>query len=334
MIIDRYCSPTIEVGVYCLILVRLATVMENTWGKIAQWMDICLATSSECLLILWLFTKDDFFTFALPNTVFGISVALSEPVMTDCLEHLPVYTVTRRLPLVIFFNWSNLLIFDLANQKSPASIKEDLINKAWRPIPAGRVSRRQMRYLLMTAIPMVLLSAFLLNVWKETALLLNLTWMYNDLGGGDDNWLVRNLIIAFAFFLYNIGSLKVARGGLCQREKNIENAAYIWTAVISAVILTTMQIQDLKDQEGDRIRGRRTAPLILGDSVARWTIVIAMLFWSLVFARYSGFSMLSLVVGCYVAYRVWSKRGREEDRRSWKLWSLWLVSLYLLPLEL
>lgn len=41
-----------------------------------------------------------------------------------------------------------------------------------------------------------------------------------------------------------------------------------------------MHSQDMKDQDGDRSRGRRTAPIVLGDVVARSTIAIS--FWSVV----------------------------------------------------
>ena len=278
---------------------------------------------------LWLFTKDDFDTFVLPNTIFGISAALSNRPLA---QQLHVYTVLQRIPLVLFFNWSNLLIFDLANQRLPDSIKEDMINKPWRPLPAGRLSQRQTRHLILVAMPMVLLFNAVLCVWKETALLFNLTWIYNDLRGGDDNWLVRNLVIAMAFFLYNLGSLKVASGASGPTEDVLGWAAYAWTAIVSAVILTTMQVQDLKDQEGDRTRGRQTAPLVLGEQVARWTMVLPILFWSLACALLWGVWALPIATGLYVAYQILRGRGKEEDRRSWKLWSLWTAVLYLLPL--
>ncbi|CAF9939208.1 MAG: hypothetical protein ALECFALPRED_008039 [Alectoria fallacina] len=280
----------------------------------------------DSLQTLWLFTKDDFDTFVLPNTIFGISAALSNLPLAQQLH------VLQRIPLILFFNWSNLLIFDLANQRLPDSIKEDMINKPWRPLPTSRLSQRQTRHLILVAIPLVLLFNAVLCVWKETALLFNLTWIYNDLRGGDDNWMVRNLIIASAFFLYNLGSLKVASGASSHSEKVLGWAPYAWAAVISAVILTTMQVQDLKDQEGDRTRGRQTAPLVLGEQVARWTIALPILFWSLACALFWGVWTLPIATGLYVACRVLRERGKEEDRRSWKFWSLWTAVLYLLPL--
>ena len=52
------------------------------------------------------------------------------------------------------------------------------------------------------AMPLVMLLNYQLGVRIETALLLSLTWIYNDLGGGDvDNWLVRSINIAVAHLL-------------------------------------------------------------------------------------------------------------------------------------
>ncbi|KAL6720839.1 hypothetical protein ACLMJK_002764 [Lecanora helva] len=179
--------------------------------------------------------------------------------------------------------------------------------------------------------PLVLITHYMLRVWKETALLFNLTWIYNDLKGGDEDWLVRNIVIALAFFLYNLGSLKVASGVASHPEEALGIAAYGWTALISAIILSTMQIQDLKDQDGDRARGRQTAPLILGELIARRTIAVFIIFWSLVCSMIWGNWILPSVAGFYVAYRVTWQQGKSNDRQSWKLWCMWTAVLYLLP---
>lgn len=293
--------------------------------------DSLLTTFIDSLRTVGLFTKDDFYTFVVPNTIFGISAALSDRFMAGNATHMS--TVLQRLPLVVFFNWSNLLIFDLANQRLPESIEEDRLNKPWRPLPAGKISQRQTRHLMIIMMPIVVLLNCILSVWKETTLLFTLTWIYNDLRGGDDNWLVRNIVIASAFFLYNLGSLKVAIGVSDVTVSDpVSSAAYGWTAIISAVIVSTMQVQDLKDQAGDLARGRETAPLVLGESTARRAIAIPVLFWSFACAAVWGLWILPVAVGSYVAYRVVWRRGVVEDRRSWKLWCLWTAILYLLPL--
>lgn len=62
-----------------------------------------------------------------------------------------------------------------------------------------------------------------------------------------------------------MGSAKVAIGGrvIDDAENLLSSAAYDWTTLVSNNIVTTMQVQDLKDQSGDCVRGRPTAPLVL-----------------------------------------------------------------------
>lgn len=96
-----------------------------------------------------------------------------------------------------------------------------------------------------------------------------------------------------------------------------------------------MQVQDLKDQEGDQARGRKTIPLALGDKTARWTIAVPVLIWSVTcptFWSLEAFSFAtSLALGIVVAFRIILKQGVAADRFTWKLWCLWLTCLYLLP---
>ena len=76
---------------------------------------IHLSKFSRLLQTLWLFTGDDLATFVLLNIVFGISTTLAIRLMEVRIQHLRIYAVLRRLSLVLFFIWSNILIFNLAN---------------------------------------------------------------------------------------------------------------------------------------------------------------------------------------------------------------------------
>ena len=157
--------------------------------------------------------------------------------------------------------------------------------------------------------------------------------MYNDLGGADDNFVVRNFIIAIAYILYGCGALKVA----CGYDQSIINwGAYSWLAMIGSVIFTTMHVQDLKDQKDDRARNRSTVPLAVGETVARLSIATSVLihsiacpaFWRLRAMHF----VVPLAIGSAVAARVVFLKTWSADRATWKLWSYWLVYLYLLPL--
>ena len=287
----------------------------------------------KSLYSLWLFTKDDTPTFVIPNTVFGVCGALAG---SRLITHNGTFTsVLLHLPYILLFNWSNLLVFDLANQRLPESAQEDTLNKPWRPVPSGRMTSTQVRKWMLLAIPLVLaFNHFAMHVGTETALLYTLTWLYNDLKGGDEGWFLRNAIIAAAFGLYNLGSLKIAAA--TGAASNVTVAGYAWIAIISGVILTTMHVQDLKDVAGDKARGRKTAPLVMGDLPARWTLAIPVPVWTAYCACFWSLGWLiaapAAVLGGYVAWRCLCVKGKKADRKTWQLWCLWTALLYMMPL--
>jgi 1,4-dihydroxy-2-naphthoate octaprenyltransferase len=103
------------------------------------------------------------------------------------------------------------------------------------------------------------------------------------------------MVIASAFGVYNLASAKVATtatamytngarsgSGIAVAPAGISNLGYTWTILVSAVIFTTMHVQDLKDVVGDRARGRCTAPIVLGRQIAAYTIAVPVIVWSTV----------------------------------------------------
>ncbi|KAI1435210.1 UbiA prenyltransferase family-domain-containing protein [Xylaria sp. CBS 124048] len=285
--------------------------------------------------LVWEFTESDFHTFVIPNTAFGILGAFAALVLTDGLQRPPTaLEILCRLPLVLAFNWYNVFIFDVANQRSAESIQEDLINKVWRPIPMGKVTAMQARRILLVAIPLAILLNYQLGVRRQGFIILVLTWMYNDLRGGDE--VVRDLVISVAYGMFNSASLEIAVGGGEYTDITISRDGMIWTFMISAIILTTMQVQDLKDQAGDRTRGRQTIVLWMGERFSRNSIAFFVCLWSaacLFFwrPRLCG-CLLPASSGAMTAYRVLAKKTPKEDATTWRYWSLWTVTLYLLPI--
>ncbi|KAL0941909.1 digeranylgeranylglyceryl phosphate synthase protein [Colletotrichum truncatum] len=279
--------------------------------------------------LVWDFTESNFSTFVVPNTAFGILCGLAGQPLTS--GQATALAVLQRFPLVVAFNWYSVLIFDLANQRSPESVAEDFANKPWRPIPAGKVTQDQTRRAMLVAIPAVLVFNYVLGVWKEGVFILILTWLYNDLRGGDT--LLRDVIIAVAYGLFNTASLKIAIG---DADTTITREGYLWAGIISAVILTTMQVQDLKDQAGDAGRGRNTIPLFFGDGVSRTSLALFVPLWSCVCAYFwrvrSWQVVMPVVSGALVVVGVLRTRTPETDARAWRLWCLWTVCLYSLPL--
>ncbi|KAI1452441.1 UbiA prenyltransferase family-domain-containing protein [Annulohypoxylon moriforme] len=283
---------------------------------------------TSVLYTLWLFPRSDIPTMIIPVTLLGTLTAASAQfgILADNLQ------VLQRVPQTFAWVWLNVFLFSISNQRSKESILEDSINKPWRPLPAGKLDTSQARQLLLLGIPLVFgFCSLCLGAAQETAFCLVLTWMYNDLGGADEHFILRNLINGVAYFFYGSGALKVAAG-----SDSVGSEAPWWLLMVSCIITTTMQVQDLKDQEGDRARLRSTAPLDLGDATCRFSIAIGVTLWSAACLSYWSWSPIgSLVVlglGSLVVLRVILLRNAVEDALTYKWWSVWLISIFFLPM--
>ena len=274
---------------------------------------------------------NDLKSILVPETAFGIFSALSGPLLTTNPSP-SLSTVLSRLPHVALWTYLNLLIFDLSNQRLLPSLLEDKVNKPWRPLPSGRLSLAQARRLLLFLIPVVTAVCSLLGALEDTLFMHVLTWMYNDLYGAEEHYAVRNLVNAAGFMCYSYGATRVAAGSYQLNYVMV----YQWVPMIGAIVLTTLQMQDMSDQEGDAKKGRGTLPLIWGDAFARWSIAIPVVMWSIICPaywqiEYSGW-IPSLVLGALIAGRVLLLRRVENDKVTWKLWCAWTMILYILPL--
>lgn len=149
--------------------------------------------------------------------------------------------------------------------------------------------------------------------------------------GGEEHFAVRNLINAAGFMCYSYGATRVAT-----RPYQLNDAMrYRWTPLVGAMVFSTLQMQDMSDQEGDAQKGRGTLPLVWGDGTARWSIAVPVVVWSCVCPAfwqmdYWGWG-LPLVLGVLVSGRVLLLRGVEQDKVTWKFWCVWTMALYLLP---
>ena len=280
----------------------------------------------------WLFIKGDIPSFIIPGCLFGLSGALSGTLTASDGSHGPTVShVLCNLPKVVLFAVLDCLVFDIANQSIPGAVEEDMLNKPWRPIPARRLTKPAARRLMLVVIPVALWTSYLLGVYTETATLFVLSWMYNDLGGGDMLW-VRNLVLFVVYFLYNQGSLRLASGA----GTTINSSGQLWTLIVSCIIFTTLHLQDMKDQLGDAKRGRSTLPLVIGDFKARYAIAVPLMFWTVFCPMFWGcgrFSLLgSVVCGTHVSLRLLLLRNVEADKKTYNLWALWLAIAYSMPI--
>ena len=280
---------------------------------------------------LWLFTVSDIKTIVIPKTAFGTITLLSGPTLTTSPR--PGWlTIVRCLPLVLTWTWLNLLPLAMNNEHRQADVEEDKKNKPWRPIPAGRLSAEETKSLMLTCYVAAILGSAYLGGLVECLALIIQGWIYNELGAANDSFLTRNVMNATGYMTFAAGAAKVAclhSGTTMQKE------AYIWLLLLGVVIATTIQFQDLYDKEGDRARGRRTIPLIVGDGYARLCVALPVAVWSLLCPTFwhldaRGFLWPSLLASV-VIFRLFRYRSVSADKISFKVWNAWVLALYLLP---
>lgn len=269
----------------------------------------------------------------MPESISGITSALSGGILTDNDDPDP-RQILSRIPKVILWNWLNLFLFDLCNQSVAQSVLEDSVNKPWRAIPSRRISATQTRTVLLLVIPSVYLATLRLGgTWESVTLMIG-TWMYNDLGGADNGVVVRNLLNGFGYICYSSGSMKVATGyGL----HDLNETSTVWLAMIGGIIFTTLQMQDMADVHGDAKRGRKTIPLVYGDSAARYSIAIPVIAWSFICPAFwnvglIGFLIKILAAGVFLT-RLFLFRSVEDDALTWWFWCSWLSTVFITPLE-
>ena len=280
---------------------------------------------------IWLFTYSDIKSVIIPQTLLGLSTALSGSLLTtNNTPHL--LGVLAKTPQIALWNWLNLFLFDVDNQMQSDSVLEDSLNKPWRAIPSQRLTAIQARHLLLCLIPTVFAASVYLGGVRESVTLTVGTLMYNDLHGADENFVIRNLLNAFGYICYSSGSMIVA-AGYGQHELN--DSATWWLAIIGAIIFTTLQMQDMPDVEGDAARDRKTIPLIYGDWAARISIAVPVTAWSFICPTFWRLGIFGYIVpvaaGAVFILRLLILRSTAADAVTWKLWCVWIATIYLLP---
>lgn len=281
---------------------------------------------------IWLFTHSDALPVTSTVTLFAISSALASSIFDR--ESLPMTFVLGRVPIIAFWMWNMILPFTIGNQRSPAAIEQDKINKPWRPLPSNRIQPEQADTLLLLSYALSICVGYFLGGFWQSVALAGLDYWYNDLAGGDRNWFVRNFVNACAFSCYNSGALEIAIGATSTTAFN--STAWKWLLMTGTIVLSTIHTQDLQDQVGDAQTGRSTIPVILGDKIARWVTAIPIAFWGYAACTFWELDIVRcfplLIVNAVLVYRILCKRTVSDDEVTWKVWNGWMWTVYLLPL--
>lgn len=219
------------------------------------------------------------------------------------------------------------LSFSISNQRHPASVQEDKVNKPWRPLPSYRITSAQAsRLLLVTTTVGLFFSISFGGLWPYI-LQLVASYHYNDLGGAKGHHFVRGLLNAVGMTAWLFGCVDVARG----RDVQFSKSELTTGLVLVASIVSTIAIQDFRDFEGDYKCGRATLPIVLGESQARAILAVSMLVWSYGILVVFKLRLISAVsgLGTVIAVRLFLLRNRTADKLTMELWYLWFAAVSL-----
>ena len=282
---------------------------------------------------VWLFTASDLKTIVGPSVVFGVTNAFaSTSYGIQPPRSSPCGKIGYRVPLVVLWVWINLLPFTINNQKDPHAIEEDKINKPWRTLPAGRMTPRQAEHLMLAFYLLAIITTLMTGGVKQSVGLIILGMWYNNFAGGDNSPFIRNLINACGYICFTSGALEVALGVPLPWEMRLLR----WFGIVATVVFTTVHLQDMYDQSGDRMKGRKTVPLVIGDRLARWSIAVAMVFWGFVCPSYwHGENVtlsLSALLAISIAARIVMFRTANSDQLTFKIWNAWMTLVFVMPL--
>jgi len=272
-------------------------------------------TIGRCAQVAYRFTQSDIITTIIPTTFFAIAAA-------------PLCDL-RRIPHVVFWIWMHLLQFDVANQV--VDPEEDGRNKSFRPIPAGLISLRDATILRWVLIPTCLLlsAMYSTHVFSVSVVLSSLVIWYNEFGA-HEHWFSKNVMTAVGYSSFELGGTLVAG---CNRS-HLEPVAMIAVALSVVIFATTLHCQDFKDEEGDRLIGRKTLPIVF-PALARTSVMVGLPLWSVCLTCLWKIDVICSVA--FVAYaglvgmRFMMFQGAQADRMSCKLYSLWFSLAHLLP---
>lgn len=159
--------------------------------------------------------------------------------------------------------WFYAYTFCVSNQI--AGIEEDRLNKPDRPLVTGLISYQGAQVRLVISMVLYTICGWLFGVLEWVLLWQFVTVLYN-FAGGSKLWFTKNLSMAFG----SLAQLACA----WQLIGPITAEARSWVLLLSCVVFAIIAVQDLRDIAGDRAIGRRTLPLVLGETLTRAVLTL------------------------------------------------------------
>ena len=220
----------------------------------------------------------------IPAGVLG-GCAYTVPAAKFCECSLMDFVTVIPWALLYFFLYQ--YSFNLSNQI--AGVEEDKINKPDRPIPSGLITLQGAKHRWYVVAALYIIAGMAIgNVWSSLLWIIAMS-LHNDCGW-DKHWFTKNsIIMVIGVIVQAWASWSIVYGSLWMSRD--------YTFFLGAILFyvgTTLNIQDLRDADGDYQCGRKTMPLQFG---VTWTRV---------------FVSISFIISVVVLYfAVWDQYMQE-----------------------
>jgi 4-hydroxybenzoate polyprenyltransferase len=265
--------------------------------------------------VTWLFIRRDYSSTILPALLFLIAAWKSNQSSFGTL----LLALGQGFVYFLLF----ILSFCIANQI--IGIDEDRVNKPDRPLVAGIVSYDGALVRLVCSQIAFSLVGLCFNVLEWALLWQLFTFLYH-FAHWDKNWFTKGLVIG-------IGAI-VQLSAAWQLVTPITPIAWRWIFMMGSFWTTLVAVQDFRDIEGDRIIGRKTLPMVIGETPSR--VILSIGFVSLPLVIHcilmipAGNTMKVLFCECglailclIIAARIILYRNSQADHHTYMLLTYW-----------
>lgn len=274
------------------------------------------------LKIIWKFINNDINDTIAPSL---IAFFTSWFFCDNQLRLLPFHLANSLIYAVLY-----ILTFCMLNQVN--SVEEDNINKPYRPLPSGLITRKQTWIRIIGYSILFLLFAAFLHVFWISVAWQAVTYFLN-IFGGSNHWITKNLVgMTIGTFLLLAAQWEIASPG----GRINESIVFYW-AFISLWAGFALPIQDFRDIDGDRQLGRKTLPLAIGDKkgrqimVIQYVLLLPFFFLAAMLSQKPIWQLLAdpvdllilivqFLVHWIIAYRLWSHRSPKQDDKTYHLY--------------
>jgi 4-hydroxybenzoate polyprenyltransferase len=276
------------------------------------------------LKLNWRFIRRDITVTLIPGLLFTIAAILQQSSQPQAIDGVAVFNAVSK---ILVFEWFCITAFCISNQI--VSLDEDRMNKPDRPLVSGLLTYEGAIFRLIAASVGLMFFSSLWGVGLWAGLWLGCTALYNQ-AKWSSNWFWKSVLVAVLM----LAELAAA----WQIIMPITSFAWAWIALVVTAWTFVGHLQDMRDIEGDAATGRKTLPILLGESVTRWQICLGFLtlpIASHLLMQWANASIANLILWDVIlailcgaiAWRILKRRSAAADHKTYMIFTYWYCAV-------